>query len=134
MKSIGSWLSASPPASHPARGAWIEIDEANEAKSPMQSHPARGAWIEIAVTHIGYVYDGSHPARGAWIEITQPILTWTGSESHPARGAWIEMFNGYLYIHIPYGRTPQGVRGLKYYGNVGSDGGERVAPRKGCVD
>ena len=34
--------------SHPARGAWIEIQEENTmAYNNEQSHPARGAWIEI---------------------------------------------------------------------------------------
>ena len=33
--------------SHPARGAWIEIERGNQLQSGDQSHPARGAWIEI---------------------------------------------------------------------------------------
>ena len=34
-------------ASHPARGAWIEIEMEDFAPLWLQSHPARGAWIEI---------------------------------------------------------------------------------------
>ena len=35
-------------ASHPARGAWIEIKRvANFPYKELRSHPARGAWIEI---------------------------------------------------------------------------------------
>ena len=34
--------------SHPARGAWIEIQSPAESVSEItESHPARGAWIEI---------------------------------------------------------------------------------------
>ena len=33
--------------SHPARGAWIEIDGVESERLGRQSHPARGAWIEI---------------------------------------------------------------------------------------
>ena len=76
--------------------------------------------------------------------------------SHPARGAWIEMYNSDILSKIPFRRTPQGVRGLKYAGVVLSrlppgrtPQGVRglksdkdilirtlagVAPRKGCVD
>ena len=35
----------------------------------MQSHPARGAWIEIQLRVIRLFWKQSHPARGAWIEI-----------------------------------------------------------------
>ena len=33
--------------SHPARGAWIEIDISGDPRFRISSHPARGAWIEI---------------------------------------------------------------------------------------
>ena len=65
------------PASHPARGAWIEIIQSQLGPTGRSSHPARGAWIEIACA---YQEDGtikSHPARGAWIEINKkcyPVL------------------------------------------------------------
>ena len=38
---------ASIKASHPVRGAWIEIAKCAFIKSAMMSHPVRGAWIEI---------------------------------------------------------------------------------------
>ena len=34
-------------ASHPARGAWIEIGTTKLTVTPGKSHPARGAWIEM---------------------------------------------------------------------------------------
>ena len=34
-------------ASHPARGAWIEIAAEMTAPHTVQSHPAWGAWIEM---------------------------------------------------------------------------------------
>ena len=37
------------------------------------SHPSRGAWIEIVrVRPYGHAALKSHPSRGAWIEITVP--------------------------------------------------------------
>ena len=55
--------------------------------------------------------------------------------SHPARGAWIEI----VYFDVDYlgsiRRTPQGVRGLKYYYITTIRVKlQCVAPRKGCVD
>ena len=35
----------------------------------MTSHPARGAWIEIEAACKSVFCVGSHPARGAWIEM-----------------------------------------------------------------
>ena len=80
----------------------------------------------------------------------------TNVESHPARGAWIEIHRVRDEGFNLAGRTPQGVRGLKYsiYSllilcNMSHPargawiemkswtprrGGRRVAPRKGCVD
>ena len=56
----------------------------------------------------------SHPARGAWIEILNLLLfQWLPYWSHPARGAWIEI-GSRRALRPGYGRTPQGVRGLKY--------------------
>ena len=57
-------------ASHPARGAWIEISCAIKACNSIWSHPARGAWIEMPPPRARWInLDKSHPARGAWIEI-----------------------------------------------------------------
>ena len=44
----------------------------------------------------------------------QPMITdGIPVESHPARGAWIEINMSYHDLLNQYGRTPQGVRGLK---------------------
>ena len=79
------------------------------------SHPARGAWIEIRTKRLEVqAARRSHPARGAWIEILPVIeAPWDGA-SHPARGAWIEMEAGGRKNAQTLGRTPQGVRGLKW--------------------
>ena len=53
----------------------------------------------------------SHPARGAWIEILKGRQFDGFAASHPARGAWIEILNKVRYLY-----------------------GDKVAPRKGCVD
>ena len=63
----------SPDASHPSRGAWIEIRENREiVVQAITSHPSRGAWIEIvnALPFRAYALM-SHPSRGAWIEIAK---------------------------------------------------------------
>ena len=80
----------------------------------LSSHPAWGAWIEISSrVHVNHVIS-SHPAWGAWIEIATNTARTPYQKSHPAWGAWIEIG----YTVIPYfeggGRTPHGVRGLKY--------------------
>ena len=56
----------------------------------------------------------SHPARGAWIEISARRGIKKTLLSHPARGAWIEIFMRMFDQNKRSGRTPQGVRGLKY--------------------
>ena len=102
-------------ASHPARGAWIEMATSADMGAVVTSHPARGAWIEIAALAAFQAATAeSHPARGAWIEISTPSRAektnsrrtpqgvrglkclcleggWRNALSHPARGAWIEM-------------------------------------------
>ena len=62
-------------ASHPARGAWIEImDIETFVRFAQTSHPARGAWIEITVFAILRLRILSHPARGAWIEMLNTLI------------------------------------------------------------
>mgnify|MGYP001657050476 CR=1 FL=1 len=56
---------------------------------------------------------GSHPARGAWIEMLMTCVAVATLPSHPARGAWIEIEEVPAGSTIEFGRTPQGVRGLK---------------------
>ena len=59
------------------------------------SHPARGAWIEMPMLVTRAEADVSHPARGAWIEISAIRRPSTATSSHPARGAWIEIMRVY---------------------------------------
>ena len=54
--------------------------------------------------------------------------------SHPVRGAWIEIRDYRLGQADKVGRTPSGVRGLKYIVASGDSEGDAVAPRQGCVD
>ena len=127
----------------------------NVVDADVESHPARGAWIEIFSHLQNWHNTPSHPARGAWIEI-KPDLCFKGSNlSHPARGAWIEIGITEEAPNTASGRTPRGVRGLKYIafeillrlirrtprGVRGlklvagrSIGRVSVAPREGCVD
>ena len=56
------------------------------------SHPAWGAWIEIELSNAVLVGTASHPAWGAWIEIYDDLKTQMKAYlSHPAWGAWIEI-------------------------------------------
>ena len=146
-------------ASHPARGAWIEIAYPPRPwPGGRRSHPARGAWIEMFISvswteeYIGRTPQGvrglkfrrwhcrpplrrSHPARGAWIEIFAPHPDGHNKNpSHPARGAWIEIVIHLLAAMDMDGRTPQGVRGLKFFNPQQGALSTIVAPRKGCVD
>ena len=56
----------------------------------------------------------SHPNRGAWIEIAQSLSWRAIFRSHPNRGAWIEIPVVAAVDTAKTGRTPIGVRGLKY--------------------
>ncbi len=56
------------------------------------SHPARGAWIEIFHSPVGLSVFGRrtpHGVRG--LKFLAPLDPLHGFGSHPARGAWIEM-------------------------------------------
>ena len=78
MKSLGVVDAALLLASHPSRGAWIEMSTSWPAPCMMgRSHPSRGAWIEINTTSARTCAGTSHPSRGAWIEIY-------GKEQYPA--------------------------------------------------
>ena len=102
-------------SSHPARGAWIEITCAFRSRDIVWSHPARGAWIEIEAGRWSAPRRSSHPARGAWIEIRS-----NAASRYVARGRTPQGVRGLKFEHSPRvvvqtaGRTPQGVRGLKY--------------------
>ena len=56
----------------------------------------------------------SHPVRGAWIEISLNDIEYHYFPSHPVRGAWIEIAIFYPPLCRRFGRTPSGVRGLKF--------------------
>ena len=60
-------------------------------------------------------------------------LVLPGVVSHPARGAWIEIRKTWLIYGKIQRRTPQGVRGLKFFALILALI-FLVAPRKGCVD
>ena len=47
MKSVAASLKTIPVASHPVRGAWIEIWRPGKTGLRPASHPVRGAWIEM---------------------------------------------------------------------------------------
>ena len=100
-------------ASHPSRGAWIEITVAVSCGVSCTSHPSRGAWIEIALRQLSAYVRRSHPSRGAWIEIgTMQYISRLSIKSHPSRGAWIEIRSSRVVLWRGC-RTPHGVRGLK---------------------
>ena len=80
------------------------------------SHPARGAWIEIATSETESTAGRSHPARGAWIEILRPQGAGRGVPRRTPQGVRGLKFFACDCASMKYCRTPQGVRGLKYAG------------------
>ena len=70
--------------------------------------------MKLRVPGLGGEYRGSHPTRGAWIEISSHSAASAAWESHPTRGAWIEIRAGCGPRWRRPGRTPHGVRGLKF--------------------
>ncbi len=100
----------------------------------LMSHPARGAWVEIEMRDDGSVkVYMSHPARGAWVEIRRHLPFAGAPLSHPARGAWVEITRLSCPSLSAKSRTPQGVRGLKLLWQCAYSELMFVAPRKGCV-
>ena len=124
-------------ASHPSRGAWIEIRETNLSRGTQASrtpHGVRGLKYPSIMRDApmpgrtphgvrglksrGAMGRGlerlSHPSRGAWIEISS--VCWRAYQdtlSHPSRGAWIEIWRWSRRTSECARRTPHGVRGLK---------------------
>ena len=126
--------SSTRPASHPSRGAWIEIPAeefeawAEECRTP---HGVRGLKCGgMAVLQHG---QRSHPSRGAWIEICSLPRSQYSRRRRTPHGVRGLKCLGSCRRTCAIGRTPHGVRGLK----SGEDGaviiGE-VAPLTGCVD
>ena len=122
-------------ASHPARGAWIEICYSSSTSGASGSHPARGAWIEMPyVPDLRYDGDASHPARGAWIEISAAARPACSGGSRTPQGVrGLKLLQNIAKLKRRC-RTPQGVRGLKCCGRSSRRRCNDVAPRKGCVD
>ena len=94
--------------SRPTRGAWIEIFPRSDTRSRPWSRPTRGAWIEIHGKARADLHDRSRPTRGAWIEICRNQGEHGGCN----------------------GRTPHGVRGLKFDHRAGLLFPNRRAPRR----
>ena len=124
-------------ASHPSRGAWIEMrclwsDCAcvprrtphgvrglksrcgSLARMCVVSHPSRGAWIEILILtcRTGLPCRTPHGVRG--LKYCRWCIMPRARKSHPSRGAWIEITVFAPNAFRLSGRTPHGVRGLKY--------------------
>ena len=56
-------------------------------ESNFASHPARGAWIEIILGWINITFSmPSHPARGAWIEIYAAARQWAEEHRRTPQG------------------------------------------------
>ena len=55
-------------------------------KGMVTSHPARGAWIEIQFPVKTFFRKSSHPARGAWIEIVNVPFFGQRNEVAPRKG------------------------------------------------
>ena len=92
LKYGGMKHAAMPLASHPSRGAWIEMTVKGQFNGIYGSHPSRGAWIEIWASPVRRSTCGGrtpHGVRGLkCCRIRRPrIRRW----SHPSRGAWIEI-------------------------------------------
>ena len=78
------------------------------------SHPARGAWIEIQLSRVTIRLALSHPARGAWIEIgTEQPVEKPPERRTPQGVRGLKCYNGDVVWQAAASRTPQGVRGLK---------------------
>ena len=125
-------------ASHPARGAWIEIaqwirritssisrtpqgvrglkflEEPGIGRALVRRTPQGVRGLKSWRHNMSVRSKKSHPARGAWIEIVNHSCATMSTPSHPARGAWIEMALADHIIPPRRCRTPQGVRGLKF--------------------
>ena len=101
--------------SHPAWGAWIEIQTVipsalnNTGRTP---HGVRG--LKYKIVFFCLLCLMSHPAWGAWIEILNLAPTAKAipcRTPHGVRGLKSEQLE-YIAEEVT-GRTPHGVRGLK---------------------
>ena len=86
------WLSRYPDImakkSLPARGAWIEIVEADvvitpgDSRSPHGEHGLKCVWDSLS-----HIRPKSLPARGAWIEIVDSAIPFGKREVAPRTGS-----------------------------------------------
>ena len=115
LKSIYDFAESVTGTSHPARGAWIEINYPPTKNARNYSRTPQGVrgLKSRSRTPCRGIRE-SHPARGAWIEIETDCRNRLRGKSHPARGAWIEIKTLFQRYSHALSRTPQGVRGLKY--------------------
>ena len=75
------------PASHPSRGAWIEINSDRGLSGWLASRTPRGVRGLKSDDHIRYFACGeSHPSRGAWIEIELQAQTQLNTAVAPLAG------------------------------------------------
>ena len=144
-------------ASHPSRGAWIEMGMESGISPTYGSrtpHGVRGLKFDDELAHGLTVGRTPHGVRGLKSRVRHNATT-PPPPSHPSRGAWIEIMRilnnimrssrtphgvrGLKY-HVGHsdmpavGRTPHGVRGLKSRGTAGRRSHRGVAPLTGCVD
>ena len=141
--SRGAWIEICVPSphhiggqSHPSRGAWIEIQTNLYQRMALNpSHPSRGAWIEICESRFSILSKNkSHPSRGAWIEISQDDSNHRPKSSHPSRGAWIEILrkhDGFGAEHVSH---PSRGAWIEIRIPAVRHGLVQVAPLTGCVD
>ena len=106
-------MTSLPSASHPARGAWIEIREVRPGEKRCWRRTPQGVrGLKLVV-----------PAQLAEDVLRRTPQGVRGLKLHPCTR------------RLPRrGRTPQGVRGLKFVMLTQTVPDLAVAPRKGCVD
>ena len=97
------------------------------------SHPPRGAWVEIRASFIRRVANGCRTPRGVRglkSGSTMPCTLYPGRTPRGVRGLKSSMS---FKASDSCGRTPRGVRGLKSTIAGASVGLRLVAPPAGCV-
>ena len=122
----------SPDASHPSRGAWIEISLNQYEIAELNGRTPRGVRglkcpekaFSTAPISVGRTPRG---VRGLKSPSKRTALFTV--RSHPSRGAWIEIAHAPADAAGTARRTPRGVRGLKYYREPGSPDRRGRTPR-----
>ena len=146
-----------PPASLPARGAWVETwCRRSRAPPSWESLPARGAWVETHPPSTTHPRSMSLPARGAWVETWPARRRRTGAASRspqgerglkhgappttpprstslPARGAWVETSQRPIQKFLNSSPLPARGAWVETIVSVNQVNIGPVAPRKGSV-